>query len=157
MKLLRSGLSYKSLHLMVDLLQMNNISCLATGRGKTKLTPLKIQFDSLTVTLRSFPLPLLQASNYISYNYHLSRYITALNKTILHELTSCSDCPLNTQQLQCPLLESWQMKPKCSGDLDPCCWLKRKKKTFLHKIYPAQPVKPLLRVLKEVEHRNSPT
>ena len=81
---------------MADLLQMNNISCLATGTGKTKLTPLKIQFDILTVTLRSFPLPLLQASNYILYNYHLSRYITALNKTNSHELTSCSDCPLNT-------------------------------------------------------------
>lgn len=81
---------------MVDLLQMNNISCLATGRGTTKLTSLKNKLDPLAFTLKSFALPLLQASNYILNNYHLSRYITALNKTILHELTSCSDCPLNT-------------------------------------------------------------
>lgn len=84
MKLLRSGLSYKSLHLMVDLLQMNNISCLATGTGKTKLTPLKIQFDILTVTLRSFPLPLLQASNYILYNYHLSLVTLLLSSRQFH-------------------------------------------------------------------------
>lgn len=84
MKLLRSGLSYYSLHLMVDLLQMNNISCLATGTGKTKLTPLKIQFDILTVTLRSFPLPLLQASNYILYNYHLSLVTSLLSTRQFH-------------------------------------------------------------------------
>ena len=84
MKLLRSGLSYYSLHLMVDLLQMNNISCLATGRGTTKLTPLKTQFDPLAVTLRSFPLPLLQASNYILYNYHLSLVTSLLSTRQFH-------------------------------------------------------------------------